>query len=529
MNVAATRKAPSRARPVVVQAAGLGQVARGREILKDVGFVLRQGELVAVLGPSGAGKSTLIELVAGAARPASGELLVHGQPLDAAPGRVGYVPQADVVHDALTLREALETTARLRAPALAASPVALEARVARVAARLGLAGRLDVRAGRLSGGERRRASLAVELLASPAVLVVDEVTSGLDAAAERRVVETLRQVADDGTPVLAITHTLGCLALVDRVLVLHGGRLVFDGPPAAACAHVGVARPDELYAALQARSPEEWAATWRTAAVKGPVLGQVAAVAPAPRLSLPTGLFQLAPLAARQARLQAREGWSLLLLLAQGPIIAGLIAFAYDATSRAGRIEVGFKLALAAIWLGCVGACQELVKERAVYRHERRAGLSVAAYLASKVQALLVLAALQAATLTATACALEPLGAPPLRLGLALFGGALAGGALGLAISALVKTRTAAVGLTPLALVPQVLLVGTLEPLRGLAAAAGRLMPAHWTNEAVQAVLRGELGGAREPAALGLFVVLFLVLTGGLVLARDVVDTGARA
>lgn len=523
MNVAAPRR--TRVRPVVVQAVGLGQVARGREILKDVGFVLRQGELVAVLGPSGAGKSTLIELVAGAARPASGELLVHGEPLDAAPGRVGYVPQADVVHDALTLREALETTARLRAPALAASPVALEARVARVAARLGLAGRLDVRASRLSGGERRRASLAVELLASPAVLVVDEVTSGLDAAAERRVVETLRQVADDGTPVLAITHTLGCLALVDRVLVLHGGRLVFDGTPAAACAHVGVARPDELYAALQARTPEEWAAAWRPA----PVAGQVPAVAPAAGLSLPTGLFQLAPLAARQAKLQAREGWSLLLLLAQGPIIAGLIAFAYDATSRAGRVEVGFKLALAAIWLGCVGACQELVKERAVYRHERRAGLSVAAYLASKVQALLVLAALQAATLTATACALEPLGAPPLRLGLALFGGALAGGALGLAISALVKTRTAAVGLTPLALVPQVLLVGTLEPLRGLAAAAGRLMPAHWTNEAVQAVLRGEVGGLREPAALGLFVLLFLVLTGGLALARDVVDTGGRA
>lgn len=509
-------RAAAAARPagVALRAEGLGQDARGAPILDGVTFAAARGELIAVLGPSGAGKSTLIELLAGAARPARGRVSLLGRPLEALRDRLGYVPQVDLVHGALTLREALEVTAALRAPALAASPVELEARVARLAVDLGLADRLDVRAARLSGGERRRASLAVELLADPDVLVVDEVTSGLDARAEARVVDALRAVADAGTSVVAITHTLGQLGRFDRVLILAGGRLVFDGAPAAALAHFGVTRPEALYARLAERPAGEWAAL----APRPPAAGPEAAPRPAP--GRPGALRQLGPVVGRQLRLAARDGLSLALLLAQAPVIAWLVAFAYDAGTRAGRAEVGFKLALAAIWLGCVGSCQELVKDRAIDRHERRAGLSFGASLASKVVLLLLLALAQAGALAGVACALEPLGAPPLRLAAALLGAAAAGGALGLVVSALVRTRTAAVGLTPLCLVPQVLLVGTLEPLRGVAAAVGRLMPAHWANEAVQRLLRGE-AALQAGLALLVFVGLFLAAAAGVALLRD--------
>lgn len=516
--------------PVAVEAHQVGRLAGGRAILERVSFTLVAGELVAVLGPSGAGKSTLIEVLCGITRPDRGQLLVGGLEPAGLQGQVGYVPQHDVAPLQLTLREALEDAAALRAPALLASPVELEARLCALAARLGLSARLDERLGRLSGGERRRASLALELVGDPRLLVVDEVTSGLDAAAERRVIEALRAVADAGTTVVAITHTLATLPLFDRVLLLHGGRLVWDGPLPEALRHFQVAAPEALYARLQARAPEAWAAALGTR-----VDPRVALAAPPPASALPaglpgpSGLHQLLPRLRRQLRLTRREGWSLLLLLGQAPLIAALIAFAYDGAAAAGRAELGFKLALAAIWLGCVGSCQELVKERDLYRHERLAGLSRPAYLLAKLTGVALLAAVQGGALGLVVLLLEPgLSAAPLDLLPGLVAAALSGAALGLLVSALVSTRTAAVGLTPLLLVPQILFVGTLAPLSGVAAGLSRLMPSHWAELAVRAALGGRGPAPGEVLVLLGFAAVWALVAAGAVAARDALGRGGR-
>lgn len=518
-----------RAPATVVAALEVGRDAGGRAILDRVGFALPAGELVAVLGPSGAGKSTLIEVLCGVARPDRGRLLVGGREPAELRGRIGYVPQADLVPPQLALREALLDAVALRAPELLASPVELEARLCRLALRLGLAARLDERLGRLSGGERRRASLALELVADPALLVVDEVTSGLDAEAERRVVGALRAVAAGGTTVVAITHTLGTLELFDRLLLLHGGRLCFDGSPGAALRWFGVDEPEALYARVQARTPEAWAARWEAARPALTLQGGAGLAAPGPSLAGPPAAYQLVPRLRRQLRLQAREGWSLLLLLGQAPLIAGLIAFAYDGGAAAGRGELAFKLALAAIWLGCVGSCQELVKERELYRHERLGGLSRAAYLGAKLVGAGLLALLQGSGLGLTALALERgLPAGPLDLLPGLVAAALAGAALGLLVSALVRTRTAAVGLTPLLLVPQILFVGTLTPLAGAAEGVGRLMPSWWADQAVRRALLGEGPGLGEAGVLLGFAGAFALAAAGAVVARDALERGGR-
>jgi len=519
------------ARDPAVLAVDLSLVAGDAPLLGRVSFAVRRGELVAVLGASGAGKSLLLEVLAGLTRPSAGAALVLGHAAgDPRVGpRVGYVPQADLLGEALTVREALVSTLRLRAPALAGAPDELEVRLARVLSRLGLAARAEVRIGRLSGGERRRASLAVELVADPEVLILDEVTSGLDARAERRVVSLLRGLAAAGAAVVCTTHTLESVDAFDRAVVLHGGRVAFVGTPAEVRRRFGLARIQDLYRRLAERRPGAWA--------ESPDGGEMA-IPVAPRPAETVGerrrgagaLAQLPALLGRQLRVTAREGFALAVLLGQAPLIGFLVALAYDGAHAAGRAEIGFKLALSAIWLGCVSGCQELVKERALYRRERLAGLSRAAYLASKVALVAGLAFGQAALLAALVLRLEPLGCDPRHLVAALFAAAFAAGILGLLISAAVATRTAAVGLTPVALVPQVLFVGSLAPAPGIAARIGRAMPSYWANEAVaHTVLDGRAGPPLvEMAVLGGYALLFLLAMTAVLAAREAASGGGR-
>jgi ABC-type multidrug transport system ATPase subunit len=194
-------------------------------------------------------------------------ILLDGQNLhehrDAWRPRMGYVPQDDIIHAELTVRRAVGYAARLRLPP--AMPVAdREARVAKAIERVGLTERADVRIARLSGGQRKRASVAVELLARPSILYLDEPTSGQDPHLEEAMMKLFRDLAQAGTTIVVTTHAMANVELLDLVVVLAGGRLVYVGPPDGLLAHFKTKSYEGVFKRLAEGSPHEWAERYRT-------------------------------------------------------------------------------------------------------------------------------------------------------------------------------------------------------------------------------------------------------------------------
>ncbi|HEX8913979.1 MAG TPA: ATP-binding cassette domain-containing protein [Humisphaera sp.] len=232
-----------------------------RKILDDVSLVVRPGEFVTLLGPSGSGKSTLMDCLNGRRRATAGKVLANGQDFyeqfDAFRQSLGYVPQKDIVHTALTVRRALYYTARLRLP-MDTHPDEIRSRVDDVVRQMELGPHQDTLVGNLSGGQIKRVSLGAELLARPPLLYIDEATSGLDAGTEARMMRLFRQLADEGKSIVCITHALENVDQCHLVLVLAAGRLMYYGPPAEAPEHFGVRTLSQVYDRLGERDVAEW-------------------------------------------------------------------------------------------------------------------------------------------------------------------------------------------------------------------------------------------------------------------------------
>ena len=187
------------------------------KILRGFGFTLYPGELCAVIGPSGAGKSTLIKTLLGLRSPDEGSVRLHGNAVTAA-GPIGYVPQDDALHRTLTVRRALIYAAKLRRPGLEVKP--RDKLIASICHRLDLSERLDVRIRRLSGGQRKRVSVALEMMTEPDLLILDEPTSGLDPHLESRSMALFGTIAAGGRIVMVATHAMQSLERCHALLIL---------------------------------------------------------------------------------------------------------------------------------------------------------------------------------------------------------------------------------------------------------------------------------------------------------------------
>lgn len=210
-------------------------IENNKVLLDDISLGAQPGTLTAVIGPSGAGKSTFARLVAGYTHPTRGTVSFEGHNVHAEyaslRSRIGMVPQDDVVHGQLTVQQALMYAAELRLPPDTTKDDRAQV-VARVLEELEMTQHLHTRVDKLSGGQRKRASVALELLTGPSLLILDEPTSGLDPALDRQVMTMLRQLADAGRVVLVVTHSLTYLDVCDQVLLLApGGKTAFSGPP----------------------------------------------------------------------------------------------------------------------------------------------------------------------------------------------------------------------------------------------------------------------------------------------------------
>jgi ABC-type multidrug transport system ATPase subunit len=253
-------------RSLRLEARALEKVVRlpgggARKLLDDINLVVNPGEFVSLLGPSGSGKSTLMDCLNGRRRATGGQVLANGEDFyrhfDSFRRSLGYVPQKDIVHAQLTVHRALYYTARLRLP-LDTEPGELRSRIEEVLRELDLVPHRDTLIADLSGGQIKRVSLGAELLAQPALLYIDEATSGLDAGTEARMMRLFRRLSDEGRSIICITHNVDNVEQCHLALVLAKGKLIYYGPPREAPAYFKVRRISEIYDRVAERDVAAW-------------------------------------------------------------------------------------------------------------------------------------------------------------------------------------------------------------------------------------------------------------------------------
>ncbi|HYF37292.1 MAG TPA: ATP-binding cassette domain-containing protein [Prosthecobacter sp.] len=236
-------------------------------LLQSVSFQAPSGHLMAIVGPSGCGKTTLLKVIAGIQEQTDGVLKWEGRDLkeeeDLHPGELGYVPQFSIAHDLLTVEECIASSMALRTQLPGTEE--FEPKLDHILATTGLTELADRRVKVLSGGQKRRLGLALELVTNPCLLLCDEVTSGLDPKSEREITDLLRLLSRENPRrvVINVTHSLASLEAFDSVLVMYQGRLVFHGPPKLLTHYFTVEHPEEVYLRLTQRDAESWRDSWR--------------------------------------------------------------------------------------------------------------------------------------------------------------------------------------------------------------------------------------------------------------------------
>ncbi len=486
----------------------------GKKLLNDISLIARPGTLTSVIGGSGAGKTTLARLIAGYARPSSGSVTFEGHDIHAEyaslRSRIGMVPQDDVVHRQLTVNQALGYAAELRLPPDTSKADRAQV-VAEVLEELDMTKHADTRVDKLSGGQRKRASVALELLTGPSLLILDEPTSGLDPALDHQVMMMLRQLADAGRVVIVVTHMLSYLDLCDQVLlVAPGGKTAFYGPPDQVGTAMGTTNWAKIFAKVGA-DPDE--ANRRFLANKqGP---------PASKANEPAELGepvhtslrrQFSTIARRQVRLVVADR-AYFVFLALLPFILGALSLTVPGTNgfhvaRPGdtpdeSAQILNLIILAAAFMGTALTIRDLIGERPIFQREQAAGLSTTAYFLAKTGVYCLFAVLQAAiatTIVVVGKSAPTRGAVLLGHGnvgattelyLTVAATCVASALLGLLLSALVRSSEQIMPLFVVSIMAQLVLCGGMVPVtdRLLLSQLSWLAPARWGYAAAAATV----------------------------------------
>jgi ABC-type multidrug transport system ATPase subunit len=479
-------------------------VDHDRKLLDNISLTARPGTLTAIIGGSGAGKTTLARLIAGYTRPSSGSVTFEGHNIHAEyailRNRIGMVPQDDVVHRQLTVNQALGYAAELRLPPDTSKADRAQV-VAQVLEELELTKHANTRVDKLSGGQRKRASVALELLTGPSLLILDEPTSGLDPALDRQVMTMLRQLADAGRVVLVVTHSLTYLDVCDHVLLLApGGKTAFYGPPGQIGSAMGTTNWADIFTKV---GDDPDAANQRFLAQNRP---PPVAVPPAKTAELGASAHtsmwrQFSTITRRQVRLivSDRAYFAFLALL---PFIMGVLTLTVRGTTGFGPAplqgnaptepeQVLVLLNVGAVFTGTALTIRDLIGERPIFLREQAVGLSTGAYLLAKIGVFSVFAVVQAA-ITTTIAVLGK-GAPTkgavvlgdtkfdasLELFVAVAVTCVASALLGLLLSALARSNDQIMPLLVVSIMAQLVLSG------GMIAVTGRMLdPFSWATPA---------------------------------------------
>ncbi|CAL9405880.1 ABC transporter ATP-binding_permease protein [Streptomyces sp. enrichment culture] len=501
----------------------------GKQILKDVSFGVPEKSLIAVIGPSGSGKSTLLKALTGYRPADQGEVLYDNRNLykqfAELRQRIGLVPQDDILHKELTVKRALKYAAKLRFPA-DTTAAERDSRIDEVLRELKLDIHKDKKVTSLSGGQRKRVSVALELLTKPSLIFLDEPTSGLDPGMDRDVMQLLRGLADDGRTVLVVTHSVAELAICDKLLVMApGGSVAYFGPPEEALNFFGYDTWADVFSAFENYRDYDWAGRWKGSQHYQMYAADIDAVAPqsvqvpamqAMKPPKPQGwMSQFVTLVRRYVSVIVSDKGFLALTVIL-PAVLGAVSLLIDpdkgllpnpANPQSGRIipngtatTVLLILAVGACFAGAANSVRELIKERVIYERERATGLSRSAYLMSKVFVLGTVTVLQGLLIGVIGFVNREIpdeglvlggGATLVELSLPIMALGFTSMMFGLIISSLVKTAEKTMPLLVMFAIIQVVFTGCLFALNDAVGVNqfSYLMPSRWAVAAAGATL----------------------------------------
>jgi ABC-type multidrug transport system ATPase subunit/ABC-type multidrug transport system permease subunit len=480
----------------------------GNRLIEPVSMTVFPSELVALMGPAGAGKTTLLKALNGYTKPAQGRVLFNGHSLydyyDRFRQQLGYVPQDDIVHSQLTVGEALYFSARLRTDL---TDDEIRARTVKVLNQLRMLDKKDTIIGSaerktLSGGQRKRVNIALELINDTPVLFLDEPTSGLSSYDAESVIELLKDLSKQGKTIITTIHQPSVhiykqfddLIMVNRDPGGKTGAMVYFGPAypdsiqffnpetaaAAQAAPTAELSPEMLLSGVAKRSSAEWQQLYKTSRysrdfVDGRSGKQATASSEGTPGDKPNRHFdftQWFALVRRNTIVKVRDKTQSAILLIQAPLFAALIVLVYHGLeATAGEdltkklVGIHFLMVIASIWFGCNNAARDIVGEWTVYKRERMVTLKLSSYVFSKLAVLFALGLFQCLSLLAIvfiALQLSIRNFPSDLLILLL--SAMVGTGLGLLISAISKTTESAIALLPVVLLPVIALGGGLRP-----------------------------------------------------------------
>lgn len=466
-----------------------------KQISSHINMNIKPSEFVAFVGGSGAGKSTFMKCISGVDTPTSGMVLLNGEDLhenyDSLKSNIGYVPQDDIVYSNLTLHDMLDYAAKLRMPD-SATRKARKQRIKEVLDIVQLTDFENSYIRQLSGGQRKRASIAVELIADPNLFFLDEPTSGLDPGTERSIMKTLRKMSSMGKTIILVTHNTLNLHLCDKVAFFGpGGHLCFYGTPQETLEFFGVSDFVDIYNIIN-DNVEQWYESFEeTRTLEQP---KIVEKNKSNNIKNENKSFfkQLINLITRYIKLISNDWMQLLLLFAQAPIIAmglTLVTTPELYKSYEDTKAMLFSFGCACIWLGLLNAVQEICKEKVILQKEHMADLKLSAYLLSKFIVQGILAFIQAFILVFVFQKIE--GQPENSIlidgfwdiQIVCFLTILCAAALGLFISAAVKNANIAMEIIPLLLVPQLLFSGMLFELDGATDVISNVVLCRWVVE----------------------------------------------